>query len=299
MKKETIKKLYLAKFLKDIFYILSERLIVRFIKLRYFSTVLIIKLEIYCMGWLGKVVGGSIGFAIGGPIGAVAGAAFGHTFDTRDPELQNGSKNILDEDEQAQLTFFVAAFSMLAKLTKVDGTVSDEEINSIEKIMIKDLRLKSESRKIAVNVFKTALESTESFESFANQFYNQFKFDAQMLELMIDILLRISISDGTLNVSEEHLILSAVKSFNISDKEYRLIKSKYIKDVDKYHAVLGCDGNDTDDFVKSQYRRLVSEYHPDKITSKGLPEEFTEFATEKFREIQEAYEFVKKKRGFS
>jgi len=33
------------------------------------------------MGWLGKIVGGTIGFALGGPLGAVAGAAFGHAYD--------------------------------------------------------------------------------------------------------------------------------------------------------------------------------------------------------------------------
>jgi DnaJ like chaperone protein len=41
----------------------------------------------------------------------------------------------------------------------------------------------------------------------------------------------------------------------------------------------------------------VKEYHPDKIASKGLPEEFTKFAQDKFREIQEAYNAVKQERG--
>jgi DnaJ like chaperone protein len=39
------------------------------------------------------------------------------------------------------------------------------------------------------------------------------------------------------------------------------------------------------------------EYHPDKIISKGLPEEFNQLAHDKFREIQEAYEIIKKERG--
>ena len=33
------------------------------------------------MGWMGKIVGGTIGLALGGPLGAIAGAAFGHFFD--------------------------------------------------------------------------------------------------------------------------------------------------------------------------------------------------------------------------
>jgi DnaJ like chaperone protein len=42
----------------------------------------------------------------------------------------------------------------------------------------------------------------------------------------------------------------------------------------------------------------VTEYHPDKIEAKGLPEEFIKFANDKFAEIQEAYDHIRKKRGF-
>jgi DnaJ like chaperone protein len=62
--------------------------------------------------------------------------------------------------------------------------------------------------------------------------------------------------------------------------------------------VLGVSPQDSNDAIKQAYRRLVREYHPDTIASKGLPEEFTKFANEKFREIQEAYEAVRQERGF-
>ena len=81
------------------------------------------------------------------------------------------------------------------------------------------------------------------------------------------------------------------------DEKYKKLKSRYIQDVDKYYAVLGCDSNDSNEHIKRQYRKLVSDYHPDKIASKGLPGEFTKFANDKFREIQEAYETIKKERN--
>jgi DnaJ-domain-containing protein 1 len=65
------------------------------------------------------------------------------------------------------------------------------------------------------------------------------------------------------------------------------------------YAVLNCLSNDSDDHIKKQYRKLVSEYHPDKIASKGLPEDFTVFAAEKFQKIQEAYENIKRARGIA
>ncbi len=36
------------------------------------------------MGWLGKVIGGSLGFAMGGPVGAIIGAGVGHLADDSD-----------------------------------------------------------------------------------------------------------------------------------------------------------------------------------------------------------------------
>ncbi|MCP3950936.1 MAG: molecular chaperone DjlA, partial [Desulfobacterales bacterium] len=84
------------------------------------------------MSIIGKVVGGTIGFALLGPLGAIAGAAFGHAFDKGDERyLEGGSGSAggpgVSAGEQAQFMFFVAAFSMLAKLAKADGRVSKEE----------------------------------------------------------------------------------------------------------------------------------------------------------------------------
>lgn len=63
------------------------------------------------------------------------------------------------------------------------------------------------------------------------------------------------------------------------------------------YAVLNCISSDSDDHIKKQYRKLVSDFHPDKLASKELPEEFSVFAAEKFQKIQEAYESIKRARG--
>ena len=249
------------------------------------------------MGFLGKLIGGTIGFAMAGPLGAIAGAALGHAFDTGGQTYYTNERARLSAGEEAQFTFFVAAFSMLAKLVKIDGRVSKEEIDTVEHFMVYDLNLNPESKRLATNIFHTAMDSPDSFDAFANQFYSQFRSQHQLLDLMIDILLRVSVADGTLSPGEEKLILSAVRIFDFDDETYRKLKSKYIKENDRYYAVLGCDKNDLDEDIKKQYRKLVSDYHPDKIASKGLPEEFTKFANDKFREIQEAYEEIKKERG--
>jgi DnaJ-domain-containing protein 1 len=70
-------------------------------------------------------------------------------------------------------------------------------------------------------------------------------------------------------------------------------------DSEKYYTRLECSKTDSDDTIKKQYRKMVRDYHPDTIAANGLPEEFVTFAHDKFREIQEAYEMVKKERGIS
>ena len=250
------------------------------------------------MGLIGKIVGGTIGFAIGGPLGAIAGVAIGHAYDIGSGMDVAGRQPMqLSSGEASQFTFFVAAFSMLAKLAKADGTISKAEIDSVELFMDRDLNLNPQSRRLAVNIFNAAVQSDESFDGFARQFYNQFRYEPQILELMIDIMLRVSVADGVVSPSEEKLILTAVKIFNFSDGQYQKIRSKYLKEVNKYYAVLGCNPDDPFEKIKKQYRKLVFEYHPDKVASKGLPEEFTKFAADKFREIQQAYEYVKKERN--
>lgn len=249
------------------------------------------------MSWMGKLVGGAIGFVLGGPLGAIAGVTFGHAFDIEEDQQPSIRNTVLSSGETSQLTFFVATFSMLAQLAKADGEISEKEIDSIRSFMVKDLHLDAQSQNVAMRLFHAAVQSPEPFSAFATQFFNQFQAQPQFLNLMIDILVRISVADGRMSQKEESLILEAVRIFRFNLDTYRHIKSKYVEDFQKYYAVLNSEQTDSNELIKKQYRKLVFEYHPDTIASKGLPEEFIRFANDKFLEIQEAYEMIRKERG--
>ena len=251
------------------------------------------------MSWIGKMVGGTIGFALGGPIGAMAGAVFGHAFDvSEDQRLAEGSRpgGLLSSEEEAQMAFFVACFSMLGKLAMADGRISDHEKQTVERFMDQELSLTPPNQQIAVRIFSQAAGSEENFEAFASQFYHYFHTQPELLDLMLDILLRVSLADGVLSQEEETLIRLAARTFNYSEAAYSNLKERYVQDTKKYYAVLNISSNASDEEVKKQYRQLATQYHPDKIAAKGLPEEFTTFANEKFREIQDAYEQIKAER---
>lgn len=254
------------------------------------------------MSWLGKMIGGTIGFALGGPIGAVAGAAFGHAFVDKKEDAYltsiSGRTGSLSSNEEAQLVFFTAAFSMLAKLCKADGQVSEKEIQVVEAFMKQDLQLDATGQETAKRIFRQAVQSNESFDAFALQFYSVFRSQPNIIALMMDVLFRVAAADGRLADAEEVTLLSAARIFHVSDADFDRLKSKHIRQSNKYYAILKCDESASNEEIKKKYRSLATEYHPDKIEAKGLPEEFVKFANDKFREIQEAYDHVRKERGF-
>ena len=51
----------------------------------------------------------------------------------------------------------------------------------------------------------------------------------------------------------------------------------------------------TDEVIKTTYRKLARQYHPDKHATKS-PEE-SKAAEEKFKKIQQAYNEIKKEKG--
>ncbi len=247
------------------------------------------------MGWFRTIVGGALGFAItGGPLGAVLGAM---AADAVFPGRARDRKPRITQSEQRQTLFFVGTFSMLAKLAQADGKVTRDEIDAIDAFMRDQLRLDDQTRAFAIDIFREAKESDHAFEEFATQFATTFARDSQVKEMLIDVLLRVSISDAELHQNEERMIESAADIFGFSRDDYLRMRARVIPDVIPYYRILGCAASDTDDAIRRRYRQLAKEYHPDNVIAKGMPEEFVELANRKFQDLQDAYDRVSVERG--
>lgn len=249
------------------------------------------------MGWMGKVLGGSIGFALGGPLGAVIGAVLGHH--TVDANAAVAVDSVFSTLEQKRSIYFFSTFAMLGKLAKSDGVVSRHEIDVIDNVMRNHLKLNSDARQLAIEIFNEAKQSNSGFDEYARQFYDHFHADQQMLITMVELLLLVAMSDRQFHSSEKQLIDSVVKIFHLEDY-YAQIRSRFAavpEDINRYYHILGCEKGDSIQTVKKKYRRLAMEFHPDRVQANGMPEEFVEVAQDKFKEIQHAYDLVSEDLG--
>lgn len=94
--------------------------------------------------------------------------------------------------------------------------------------------------------------------------------------------------DGDLKRSEQDVLKRIVGAFNLSDEQLQQITQEFFGKGDANYVLLGVTKDASDDEVKSAYRRLAAEHHPDRASDGG----------EKFRQIKDAYEALKKLRGF-
>jgi len=254
------------------------------------------------MGWFGKLTFGSMGLFFGGPIGAIAGAALGHYLVDKKENSINRITHTRQgptprHAEQAQAAYFVSMFSILGKLAKIDGAVTRDEIAVVDNF-VNNLPVTDREKRFAKQVFNEAKQSVYAIEDFAVQFCQITQEQPAVLLSFFDILFQIVAADGTFHPSEEAAMRRIQGIFQIDDQQFNNMKAIYFKDLDLNYKRLNCTSESTNQEIKSNYKKLVKDFHPDTIVSKGLPEEFMHFATKRFREIQEAYEKIREERNF-
>ncbi|MBN2061080.1 MAG: TerB family tellurite resistance protein [Deltaproteobacteria bacterium] len=248
------------------------------------------------MGWFGKLALGSLGMIIGGPLGAIAGAAIGHHLIDKNAGI--GDRAVpAGKLEQAQASYFVCVFSILGKMAKADGKVTRDEIAVVEEF-ISHMNMPPTQQAFAKEIFNQAKRSAYTIDDFAAQFYQMNRHRPAVLYSFLDVLFKLAAADGRLHQVEEDILERLKHIFHISDQQFNSVKAVYFNDVDKYYKKLHCTSESTNQEIRANYRKLIKDFHPDTIVSKGLPEEFLQFAKERFQEIQEAYEKIRNERNF-
>jgi DnaJ like chaperone protein len=255
------------------------------------------------MGIFGTLLGGTVGFMLGGPVGAILGGAMGSSV-SRSMEgvsVQQAGLRGADTIQQQQMVFAVALTSLAAKVAKADGQVTGDEICAFDGFLQNSMRMSPADRRFVAKVFNQARESTTPASEFARQLRVVFRGQEDRLRDVVSILLMVAFADGELHPAEEALLRSISRDMGLSESEYQSCKATFmassgVSDIDPYE-VLGVAPSASDADVQVAHRRLVRDYHPDVLESKGLPEDFKEFASKKMSAINDAWARVKKERG--
>ena len=240
------------------------------------------------MSLIGGLVGGMIGFTFLGPLGALIGSVVGSRMGRNSVRRKN--PNNFDH----QVAFFAALFACLAKIAKADGQVTKEEINKIEDFITQKFNLDGEQRNFAINIFQKAKDDNISFDAYAKQLASLLKRSPNSLMIFYELLFELAMADGELHPNEEKLLKKVPKIFGFNDDLYNQLFQKYGLKTQNFYEVLGVSKQMNFDEIRKIYLKKRREFHPDKLISKGLPEELIEKAKEKFIEIQEAYEELEK-----
>ena len=270
------------------------------------------------MAWWGKVVGGALGFVLGGPIGALLGGVVGHKLDKGMASLQAEDTQAEPGDrERVQTAFFTATFSVLGHMAKADGRVSPQEI-ALAEAVIRRMELTPETRAAAIALFNQGKADDFDLDGVLEQFRRECHRRATLLQMFIEIQIQAAYADGLAAPAEQRILQRirdklGIPEFIFSRLEHLArMRWEYAQGgarpggagagwreaepqgptLEQAYELLGVSPQADEAEVKRAYRRLMSQHHPDKLVSKGLPEEMMKLAAQKTHEIRQAYELI-------
>jgi DnaJ like chaperone protein len=269
------------------------------------------------LGWWGKLIGGAFGFMLGGPLGALLGAALGHNLDRGLGRLAGQESLEPGDRERIQTAFFTATFSVMGHLAKVDGRVSEQEIAVAQSLMSR-MDLSPVLRRTAIRLFNEGKAQGFPLDEVVQQLRRECHRRQDLIRMFLEIQIQAALADGRLSPGEEQLLLRICRYLGVSEASFRLLEGMVRaalgmgsgegekawagrpgkKSLADAYAILNLPPEADEAEVKRAYRRLRSQHHPDKLVSKGLPEEMMKLAAQKSHEIRTAYETIKSHRGF-
>ena len=269
--------------------------------------------------WWGKIIGGILGLFRGGLTGALFGVFLGHMIDRFLASFTGVGTT--------KKSFFEALFSSLGYIAKADGQVTETEIRMVESLMER-MQITGEERQRAIRYFNQGKEEGFDLDAALHSFIQHSVVRQDLRLMFMEILVEAAFSSGRISQEEHAILLQIARALRIPGQvfaammqargapsgsygqggrgqggysqgsSYRARSNNSLGSLDQAYAQLGLSRKASDSEVKKAYRKLVSQYHPDKLVSRGLPEEMMTIAKTRVREINTAYDQIKQVRGF-
>jgi len=237
----------------------------------------------------------------------------------------SATENVLtpEQAEQVRQSFFTATFSIMGHVAKADGPITKSQINLAKSVMER-MELPSERCASAIELFNRGKQSDFDLDRQVKRFRDGCASSTNLYRVFLETQIEIALADGYMTRKEEAVLLHLAKVLGFSTSAFRKLEmpvrvsrglgdnhnSRYRPGSSRtkrqpglnQHAkailrdacsVLGVNQDDHKSTVKAAYRKLMNQYHPDKLESKGLPEEMLNLSKRKAQEIQKAYKQIK------
>ena len=251
-----------------------------------------------------KWITGGLGFVLGGPIGGLIGFVIGAVIDSSATQAVNRSDYEQGERgytpysrsrNTAEGDFKMSLLVLIACVMNADGKPHKRELDVVKRFLV--VNFGEAGALDALQILKNLLNQKINEADVARQIGQYLNYSAKLE--MLHLLIEIAFADGDA-VQQELNVLYRISSYmGVSNVDFEAVKAPYYKtkDVNWAYTALELETSATDEEIKKAYRRMAMKYHPDKVASLG--EDVKKTATDKFRNINEAYEELKKQKGFN
>ena len=256
-----------------------------------------------------------VGLIFGGPLAAITGALIGVWLDNNVHRLRSRRWHSHAHQHQIQAAFFEAAFLVMGRLAKADGRVNEEEIQMATSLM-NEMQLRAPQRREAIALFNKGKEGASMQEALLN--FRQHA-DSSLIQMFLEMQLQACWADGRATEAEMRVMHEICRHLGVSRMAFVHLQQRFeaqrafhsqhqghqgyqrstghrratANQLEEAYATLGVSRTASAQEVKKAWRRRMSEHHPDKLVSKGLPEEMMQMAKRKTQEIQAAYDLIR------
>ncbi len=210
------------------------------------------------------------------------------------------------EDHEAGLIV-----ALMAKVAKADGRVCELEAQLLSNTFTQLSSVfenQSEVREKLKAIYKKELGTFDNTLDIARKYLQLTKRDYGKRLATVEYLLNLAYIDNEFTNEERMICEDITDALEIrkSDFESLIAKlrnfyaNKYnqqVNSAEKAYEILGADKSDDMSTIKTKYKKLVRENHPDLLMGKGAEQSIIEKATQKLQEINEAYGIIKKSRA--
>lgn len=246
--------------------------------------------------WIGAFVG-----MLFGPLGAIFGFMIGAMFDSR---ARFSSENFFSTNFFSNNVFFESLPILAAEITRAGGTQKVSVLTT--KNIFVDLFGKQNAVTMMLKykkLIETGYTSDMLQQTCQNILYN---VDHQSKIYIISTLFTVLKAEATFSPQEIFSIQNISRSIGISGYEFENMLNRFrsqgfnnmhntFSNTKNPYSILELNSNATNSEIKKQYRTLSKKHHPD-LTS-NLSNEERKNSEKKMREINNAYEELKKTRG--